>query len=840
MWSHSAASYEELQSRRLSAIAKLEQRHKMRRHLYRDSSFVNLSDSDDASVDETPSAALVPKIPTSGKYFVLLVSKESGNLQQRWNQDRAETILMTYPHQVVDGTDPRQSNQRDTLFAISKIRGFYPQLFLVESGVTTTFIGGFDIIEYRYGANNLKDLLDEDVPSTPKPKKKNIVRRAMAFFKNSGNRTPSFTKGSSNKVPSSSSTIATAPLSNRSPSSALSARARLRAGSLLEALPSLPIVSNGMSSSWNNPSVSGKGDSTTVQEDSRRLSSSRRESGTSEQDDGRNLALHIGKKALPSLPVVNDAMSSSWTNPSLTETGASTTSHEDSWRLSSSRREGAINEQYDARGLALNIGENGLLSLPTANDAMSSSWTNLSATETGASMTSHEDSWRLSSSRREGRISEQDDVLNPAVHRRSVDSLLDQGTARETRTKERRRSKKPKKSLRRKSSSDKAEPKSGPRKKRTSSKKVGSITDLFKEEQTADIEVFGQESLSSLQSKSQGRERSKSKKCQKKRSSKSDSSRSIQVYDLEEGGSTVQSSVVEEKSSSSRKLRPPSTLSEKSSDGRIRSKSKAGLKAGSRTKRRISKKSSQNDGSGNFNNSDKHDNSIVKSGEEGLLSEGETSEPSQGSKSKRDSKDTSGTRRSRRKSRGRISTSNDSKTTRERSTSTSTRKEESSHQTSTRRTSKTRERSRSTSTRTEDPRDRTSGRRKKKNRPLKHSSIELVLSAAAPARPKSEGHLGESKEGKQESRRRSSAVDLSTSTFQRLRSESLERAHRRDPSTDVTYESLDDLVQRLRDEQPSNRRLTKIPSFKLQPQEEKKQEEEQSIPQRKKASSLQW
>jgi hypothetical protein len=126
---------------RLAAIAQLEQQHKMRRS--------NMEQ--EGQID--------PSSPRLGRYFVLLVSKGSGNLQQRANQDRAETMLNGLPHDILDGSNFALSAKRDDLFEISQVRGNYPQLFLVDNGVTN-FVGGFDVIEFHNEGGTLKSLLE--------------------------------------------------------------------------------------------------------------------------------------------------------------------------------------------------------------------------------------------------------------------------------------------------------------------------------------------------------------------------------------------------------------------------------------------------------------------------------------------------------------------------------------------------------------------------------------------------------------------------------------------------------------------------------------------------------
>lgn len=50
-------------------------------------------------------------------------------------------------HKVVDGADEKQKELRNELFAISGIRGKYPQVFLTNKSDKTEFIGDFATIQ---------------------------------------------------------------------------------------------------------------------------------------------------------------------------------------------------------------------------------------------------------------------------------------------------------------------------------------------------------------------------------------------------------------------------------------------------------------------------------------------------------------------------------------------------------------------------------------------------------------------------------------------------------------------------------------------------------------------
>ena len=146
--------------KRLSAIADLEQQLQQRR-----------SGANPGANNEATSS-------TGGKHFILLVSKNSSIWQQRSNQERAETMLSRFPHWILDGSNVGLVNKRNELFAISKEQGKYPQLFLVDNGVTT-FIGGYELMEYY----NEQGGLDELIKDSKSSKKKNIANAVKGLVK---------------------------------------------------------------------------------------------------------------------------------------------------------------------------------------------------------------------------------------------------------------------------------------------------------------------------------------------------------------------------------------------------------------------------------------------------------------------------------------------------------------------------------------------------------------------------------------------------------------------------------------------------------------------------------
>jgi len=66
------------------------------------------------------------------------------------------------PYVEVDGMKPEHRDSRNELFAISGIRGNYPQFFFVHSNGATSFIGNYDKIEEINEDSGLpRELLDQ-------------------------------------------------------------------------------------------------------------------------------------------------------------------------------------------------------------------------------------------------------------------------------------------------------------------------------------------------------------------------------------------------------------------------------------------------------------------------------------------------------------------------------------------------------------------------------------------------------------------------------------------------------------------------------------------------------
>uniref|UniRef100_A0A7S2YFX2 Saccharopine dehydrogenase NADP binding domain-containing protein n=1 Tax=Entomoneis paludosa TaxID=265537 RepID=A0A7S2YFX2_9STRA len=103
--------------------------------------------------------------------MLVLVSNQSLNREAVANQQKAFTILDQHsvPREVVDGSDPENKDYRNELFALSGLRGEYPQFFLVKNG-QKTFWGTWDTFEL---ANDNGDIAKLFAEPSAKPTKEN-------------------------------------------------------------------------------------------------------------------------------------------------------------------------------------------------------------------------------------------------------------------------------------------------------------------------------------------------------------------------------------------------------------------------------------------------------------------------------------------------------------------------------------------------------------------------------------------------------------------------------------------------------------------------------------------
>ena len=104
------------------------------------------------------------------KNVLILISSRAVQREQVANQDRALTILRSrgFEPEIVDGADPAQQERRNKFFAVSGLRGKYPQFFVSsvngeEEGPNTSFLlGTFEEIEAMNDAGTLtpENILD--------------------------------------------------------------------------------------------------------------------------------------------------------------------------------------------------------------------------------------------------------------------------------------------------------------------------------------------------------------------------------------------------------------------------------------------------------------------------------------------------------------------------------------------------------------------------------------------------------------------------------------------------------------------------------------------------------
>ena len=87
------------------------------------------------------------KIPE--RQLIILISVGVSDRNQATHQDRSLNIMKGRgtPFVMVDGMDPSQTTKRNQLFAISGIRGNYPQFFFAHPDGSTSFLGGWEKIE---------------------------------------------------------------------------------------------------------------------------------------------------------------------------------------------------------------------------------------------------------------------------------------------------------------------------------------------------------------------------------------------------------------------------------------------------------------------------------------------------------------------------------------------------------------------------------------------------------------------------------------------------------------------------------------------------------------------
>ena len=94
--------------------------------------------------------------------LTVLISEGVHDYQQAANQKATRDLLSDFaiPYDTVDGMDPLQKEKRDELFAVSGVRGNYPQIFVTNEagGIGYHFLGGYDWLNNK-GGNELKAIV---------------------------------------------------------------------------------------------------------------------------------------------------------------------------------------------------------------------------------------------------------------------------------------------------------------------------------------------------------------------------------------------------------------------------------------------------------------------------------------------------------------------------------------------------------------------------------------------------------------------------------------------------------------------------------------------------------
>ena len=112
-------------------------------------------DSDSANKETTVCTAK----PEKSNRVLVLVSNQSVDQSVKSKQDRLKVILngRKVSYDLLDGADPNNKERRTALFRTSGLTAKYPQVFLVENGVTM-FWGDFDRLE---GSNEMGTLVKD-------------------------------------------------------------------------------------------------------------------------------------------------------------------------------------------------------------------------------------------------------------------------------------------------------------------------------------------------------------------------------------------------------------------------------------------------------------------------------------------------------------------------------------------------------------------------------------------------------------------------------------------------------------------------------------------------------
>eukprot|EP00522_Entomoneis_paludosa_P011459 CAMPEP_0172451764 /NCGR_PEP_ID=MMETSP1065-20121228/9661_1 /TAXON_ID=265537 /ORGANISM="Amphiprora paludosa, Strain CCMP125" /LENGTH=1269 /DNA_ID=CAMNT_0013203735 /DNA_START=147 /DNA_END=3956 /DNA_ORIENTATION=- len=116
-------------------------------------------DSDDSDDDDSQEPG------TTDRHLLMLMSNQSLSREQMSAQDEARNILESQgiAFYELDGANPEERENRNSLFQLSGKWGQYPQFFLVDTAGSTTFWGDFD----RFAKSHQAKTLQQDIEHQP-------------------------------------------------------------------------------------------------------------------------------------------------------------------------------------------------------------------------------------------------------------------------------------------------------------------------------------------------------------------------------------------------------------------------------------------------------------------------------------------------------------------------------------------------------------------------------------------------------------------------------------------------------------------------------------------------
>mmetsp|Transcript_27961 Transcript_27961/g.76929 ORF Transcript_27961/g.76929 Transcript_27961/m.76929 type:complete len:1286 (-) Transcript_27961:132-3989(-) len=117
-------------------------------------------ESDDDDDDETDNAV--------DRHLLMLMSNQSISRDQMKRQDEARNILENsgIAFYELDGANPEERENRNSLFQLSGKWGQYPQFFMVDTAGSTTFWGDFEKFESSHKAGRLQSEIESQLDDT--------------------------------------------------------------------------------------------------------------------------------------------------------------------------------------------------------------------------------------------------------------------------------------------------------------------------------------------------------------------------------------------------------------------------------------------------------------------------------------------------------------------------------------------------------------------------------------------------------------------------------------------------------------------------------------------------